>query len=134
MSSFDAAPLYQDLVAAITTLFTVYTEVQIKFTFFYKNKNAFSPGWPWLAEQIICPTGKASPRQANLKKGQTLSRTAIRDLEEEAAAVWWHKQWWNAWLKATITALLPIIPYFFHELFPRKLFFFKFNLIYHDLW
>ena len=44
--SFDAAPLYQDLVAAITTLFTVYTGVQIKFTFFSKNKNAFSPGWP----------------------------------------------------------------------------------------
>ena len=28
VSSFDAAPLYQDLVAAITTLFTVYTQVQ----------------------------------------------------------------------------------------------------------
>ena len=45
VSSFDAAPLYQDLVAAITTLFTVYTEVQIKFTFCNKNKNAFNPGW-----------------------------------------------------------------------------------------
>ena len=42
--SFDAAPLSRDLVAAITTLFTVYTEVQIKFTFFNKNQNAFSPG------------------------------------------------------------------------------------------
>ena len=37
VSSFDAAPLYQDLVAAITTLFTVYTEVQIKFTFFLQE-------------------------------------------------------------------------------------------------
>ena len=49
--SFDAAPLYQDLVAAITTLFTVYTGVQIKFKFSNKNKNAFSPGWPWLNGQ-----------------------------------------------------------------------------------
>ena len=68
MPSFDAAPLSRDLVAAITTLFTVYTEVQIKFAFFNKNKNAFSPGWP----------NKASPRQANLKKGHTLSRAAMR--------------------------------------------------------
>ena len=74
--SFDAAPLYQDLVAAITTLFTVYTGVQIKFTFFNKNKNAFSPGLPWLSKQRICP-GRASPRQGNLKKGR--KETAVLD-------------------------------------------------------
>ena len=57
MPSFDAAPLYQDLVAAITTLFTVYTGVQIKFTFFNKNENALGPGLPWLVNQRICSVG-----------------------------------------------------------------------------
>ena len=102
------------LVAAITTLFTVYTEVQIKFTFLTRIKMLsvlVGPGCPnkgYVLGRHL--RGRQNLKRARLYQGPQwgVRQLSWLDFEVEAAAVWWRKQWWYACLNATVAALLSI--------------------------